>query len=114
AANFSLDERRLRRLFEKHLSVTIGTFAATQRALFAKQLLTDSELPLRPVAAAAGFRNLATLKRELETRYGSEADTLRRRPRSGRALDRVSFDVPYHPPLPWGPLLDYLRLRAFA
>src|SRR5690606_14594527 len=42
------------------------------------------------------------------------ADTLRRRPRSGRALDRVSFDVPYHPPLPWGPLLDYLRLRAFA
>ena len=51
AARLGVDERHLRRLFERHLGAPPIAVAQTRRILFAKQLIQETRLPMGDIAA---------------------------------------------------------------
>src|SRR5690606_3777536 len=55
AARVGLGERQLRRLFVERVGAAPMGVHGTRRLLFAKQLLTETALPVTGVAMAAGF-----------------------------------------------------------
>ena len=55
AQRLGVTDRHLRRIFAKRHGVTPLAWQTTQRLLLAKQLLTDTALPITEVALACGF-----------------------------------------------------------
>ena len=55
AARLGVTDRHLRRIFQAELGVAPRDFIATRRLLLAKQLLTDTGMPVTQVALASGF-----------------------------------------------------------
>src|SRR5688572_4457260 len=58
AARLGISDRHLRRIFAAEHGVTPLQYVQTRRLLLAKQLLTDTALPVTQVALASGFRSL--------------------------------------------------------
>src|SRR5262249_49877789 len=58
AAAIGISSRHLRRIFVAEHGVTPLQYLQTRRLLLAKQLLTDSTMPVSEVAHAAGFASL--------------------------------------------------------
>jgi AraC family transcriptional regulator of adaptative response / DNA-3-methyladenine glycosylase II len=55
AERLGVGERYLRKLFQREIGVSPQAVALNQRLLFAKQLLTETTMPVTEVAFAAGF-----------------------------------------------------------
>ncbi len=58
AQKIGLSARQLQRLFVEHLGATPAQIHATHRLLLAKQLLTETTLPVTDAALAAGYNSL--------------------------------------------------------
>lgn len=58
ATRVGLSVRQLQRVFLAHVGATPHTVHATRRLLLAKQLLTETALPVTDVALAAGYNSL--------------------------------------------------------
>ena len=101
AARLGVSERHLRRIFAAVHGVTPLQYLQTRRLLLAKQLLTDTRLPVSQVALASGFRSLRRFNaafadnyRMSPTRLRGEAET--ERPRELEAVTvRLGFRRPY-------------------
>jgi AraC family transcriptional regulator of adaptative response / DNA-3-methyladenine glycosylase II len=78
AGRLGMGERQLRRLFQKHLGASPNAVAQTKRSLFAKQLITDTQLRMTDVALAAGFGSVRRFNDTFQTLYGRAPRTLRR------------------------------------
>lgn len=109
AASLGVSDRHLRRVLEAELGVSPIELAQTQRLLLAKRLIAETRLPLTEIAFASGFKSLRRFNALFLARYGASPRTLRRTPRAASGL---VCRLEYRPPLAWGTLLDYLRLRA--
>ena len=73
AERVNIGERQLRRLFVDRLGAAPLGVHGTRRLLFAKQLLTETTLPITEVALAAGFGSLRRFKDDVqEVRSGLE------------------------------------------
>ncbi len=88
AARLDLGARQLRRLFVERLGVPPISVHTTRRLLFAKQLLTETALPITDVALASGFRSLRRFNAAFALANRVAPRELRRTPRtaSGDAL----------------------------
>lgn len=115
AARLHLGERQLRRLFASELGVSPLQVEATRRLLFAKQLLTETVLPITEIALAAGFASLRRFNAAFRKAYGL-APTRLRRVQAGDLSPRSSgplvLRLNYRPPYDFNGLLDFLRGRA--
>jgi AraC family transcriptional regulator, regulatory protein of adaptative response / DNA-3-methyladenine glycosylase II len=111
AARVGLGERQLRRLFVQRLGAAPIGVHCTRRLLFAKQLLTETGLPITDVALAAGFASLRRFNDSFQQAYRMAPRELRRRPRAaaGEAL-RLRLD--YRPPYAFDTVLRFLAARA--
>ena len=69
ADQFELSSRQIRRIVQKELGVPPIQLLLTRRLLLAKQLLTETTLPITDVAFASGFEP-APLQRRVQRRYG--------------------------------------------
>src|SRR6266550_8570308 len=58
AAEFGISSRQLRRIVQKELGVSPIELMQTRRLLLAKQLLTETKLPVIEIAFASGFSSL--------------------------------------------------------
>ena len=58
ADRLGISDRHLRRIFQAEHGVTPLQYLQTRRLLLAKQLLTDTRLPVAQVALASGFNSL--------------------------------------------------------
>jgi AraC family transcriptional regulator of adaptative response / DNA-3-methyladenine glycosylase II len=90
----------------------------TRRLLLAKQLLTETALPVTEIAFASGFSSLRRFNDAFSGRYGMPPTRLRKRAVSD-AVDRAGTDssrlqLAYRPPYDWSGLLAFLRMRALA
>ena len=89
----------------------------TRRLLLAKQLLTETTLPITEVAFASGFSSLRRFNDAFNRRYRHAADASaqegdrRRRARSARARRRRCSSS-YRPPYDWKGILAFLAARA--
>lgn len=111
AGRVGLSERQLRRVFVERLGATPHGVHGTRRLLFAKQLLTDTALPVTQVALASGFNSLRRFNDAFAQAYRMAPRELRRR-RVAVGDDGLHLRLGYRPPYDFAALLGFLRLRA--
>ena len=93
ADQFELSSRQIRRIVQKELGVPPIQLLLTRRLLLAKQLLTETTLPITEVAFASGFSSLRRFNDAFNRRYGMPPTRLRRKATDGAATDRREPDV---------------------
>lgn len=120
AAELGVSARHLRRALEREVGVSPAALALTHRLLLAKQLLTDTALPVTRVAFASGFRSLRRFNAAFRDRYRMAPSALRRSPRARNHLlagaaapaDSLRLTLGYRSPFDWQGLLSLLRRDA--
>ncbi|HEX7437315.1 MAG TPA: Ada metal-binding domain-containing protein [Caldimonas sp.] len=78
AGRLGVSERHLRRIFIAEHGVTPLQYVQTRRLLLAKQLLTDTRLPVAQVALTSGFKSLRRFNAAFAGRYRMNPARLRR------------------------------------
>jgi AraC family transcriptional regulator of adaptative response / DNA-3-methyladenine glycosylase II len=97
AQRVGVGSRQLRRLFVDKLGAPPIHVHTTRRLLFAKQLLTETAMPITEVAMASGF--------------GMSPRDLRRHPRAAHG-EALVLRMSYRPPYDFDAILAFLRGRA--
>ncbi|NJD10795.1 MAG: helix-turn-helix domain-containing protein [Gemmatimonadetes bacterium] len=118
AGEFALSSRQVRRIVRAELGVAPIELVLTRRLLLAKQLLTETVLPVGQVAFACGFASLRRFNAAFREHYGTPPTRLR----SAAAVAAAAFEagepltlrLSYRPPFDRGALLAFLRARALA
>ena len=111
AGKVGLGERQLRRLFSDRLGVTPVEVHGTRRLLFAKQLLTETRLPITQVALAAGFGSLTRFNATFREEYRMAPRDLRKSTALA-ANEVMTLRLGYRPPYDFTAMLEFLRGRA--
>lgn len=115
AQRLGVTDRHLRRIFQQLHGVTPIAFLSTQRLLLAKQLLTDTELPITQVALASGHGSLRRFNAAFLQRYRMNPSALRREARPTRgagATEPPSLRLAYRPPYDIEGVLGFLAQRC--
>ena len=111
AERMHIGARQLRRLFVQHLGAPPMAVHATQRLLFAKQLLTETDLSITEVAMASGFRSLRRFNAAFAEANHAEPRAFRRSPKP-RADKALVLRLGFRPPYDFQALLGFLQTRA--
>jgi AraC family transcriptional regulator, regulatory protein of adaptative response / DNA-3-methyladenine glycosylase II len=113
AAKVCVGARHLRRLFSEKLGSSPLEVHQAHRILLAKQLLTETALPITEVALASGFASVRRFNDGFKARYGAAPSTVRRRV---APIDpgTLRLRLGYRPPLDFGYLLERMRMDAIA
>jgi len=115
AGEFELSSRQIRRIIHKELGVPPIQLILTRRLLLAKQLLTETKLPVTEIAFASGFSSLRRFNDAFATRYGMPPSHLRK-----KAVENAStvtgsgtstLQLSYRPPFDWRGTLAFLKAR---
>jgi AraC family transcriptional regulator of adaptative response / DNA-3-methyladenine glycosylase II len=114
AEDLGLSARQLRRAVRQEFGVSPIELAQTQRLLLAKQLLTETDLPIIQVAFASGFKSVRRFNALFQSHYRLTPSLMRRSSNVTRGEDCVRLSLSYRPPLAWYPLLRFLWARATA
>ena len=78
AAHLGVSDRHVRRLFEAQFGVSPLQYLQTRRLLTAKQLLTDTDMPIAQVALCSGFGSVRRFSAAFLTHYRLNPSQLRR------------------------------------
>ena len=111
AERMNVGSRQLRRLFVQHLGAPPMAVHSTQRLLFAKQLLTETDLSITEVAMASGFGSLRRFNAAFAEANHAEPRAFRRSPKA-RADKALVLRLGYRPPYDFTALLGFLQSRA--
>jgi len=114
AGDLGLSTRQLRRVVRQEFGVSPIELAQTQRLLLAKQLLTESNLPIIEVAFSSGFESVRRFNALFRSHYRLTPSRMRRSSRTTRGGDSVRLTLAYRPPLAWNALLRFLSGRSTA
>jgi AraC family transcriptional regulator of adaptative response / DNA-3-methyladenine glycosylase II len=116
AARFGWSSRQIRRIIHSELGVSPIELVLTRRLLLAKQVLTETKLPITEVAFASGFSSLRRFNDAFRRRYGvpptrlrKAADAMVTAPASGETF---KLQLTYRPPFDWHGIFRFLRVRA--
>ncbi len=128
AAKLGVSDRHLRRIFFAEHGVTPLQYLQTRRLLLAKQLLTDTQMPVAQIALTSGFRSLRRFNAAFLGGYRMNPTRLRRAaPRTvgeapqaarGRASTRlvaseaITLNLGYRAPYDVDALLAFFAQRA--
>ena len=104
ASRLGVGSRHLRRLFRRHVGASPVAVLQVQRVFLAKQLITDSGLPLSQVALGAGFGSVRRFNAVMQRTFGRPPRDLRRA--AGSTASRLTLRLPYRPPYDWAGTVD--------
>ncbi len=110
AHRLGVSDRHLRRIFEAALGVSPLQYLQTRRLLAAKQLLTDTRLPVTQVALASGFASVRRFNAAFSTHYGLNPTQLRREGGAHTGAARP-VHLGLRPPYDAAALLGFLATR---
>ncbi|SFS02622.1 DNA-3-methyladenine glycosylase II [Dyella sp. OK004] len=111
AQRVGIGARQLRRLFVERLGAPPISVHITRRLLFAKQLLTETTMPVTDVAMASGFRSLRRFNAAFQQANRIPPRELRRHPGKSTG-DALTLRLGYRPPYDFEAILSFLRTRA--
>jgi AraC family transcriptional regulator of adaptative response / DNA-3-methyladenine glycosylase II len=115
AREFRLSSRQIRRIIQKELGVSPIQLILTRRLLLAKQLLTETRLPVIEVAFASGFSSLRRFNDAFLSRYRMPPTRLRKDAAEGGTVttsaDTLTLQLSYRPPYDWRGTLAFLKAR---
>ncbi|NYH49175.1 AlkA N-terminal domain-containing protein [Xanthomonas arboricola] len=106
-----LSARQLQRQFVQQLGATPIQVHGTRRLLLAKQLLTETALPVTEVALAAGFNSLRRFNAAFLEGCGMPPSALRKQ-RAEVPGGELTLRLGYRPPLDLPAMLAFLQRRA--
>ncbi len=110
ADRLGVSERHLQRVFSTEIGATPGVIARSRRARLARQLLTETVMPISRVAFAAGFSSVRAFNETMSKIYEVTPTELRRGGTPGSGELRLSLQ--FRRPLAREPLLRFLGDRA--
>jgi AraC family transcriptional regulator, regulatory protein of adaptative response / DNA-3-methyladenine glycosylase II len=118
AEQFELSSRQIRRIVRAQLGVAPMQLLVTRRLLLAKQLLTETTLPVTEIAFASGFSSLRRFNDAFTKRYGMAPTRLRRKATEDAGAitgnQTSTLQLSYRPPYDWTGILAFLAARALA
>jgi len=118
ATHFGWSSRQIRRIVQKELGVSPIELVLTRRLLLAKQLLTETTLPVIEVAYASGFSSLRRFNDAFRDRYGMPPSRLRRAvdgaAGTADASETLTLQLTYRPPFDWPGMMTFLGARTLA
>ncbi len=115
AAGLGVTDRHLRRIFLVQHGVSPHDFLSTRRLLLAKQLLTDTPLPVAQVALASGFSSLRRFNAAFAERYRLAPTQLRRERAAAPAQSEgAALRLAWRPPLDVEGLVGHFERRVIA
>ncbi len=117
AARLGVSERHLRRIFEAQWGISPLQYLQTRRLLCAKQLLTDTRLPITQVAALSGFASLRRFNAAFLEHYRLQPRAMRRASgdgNTGPSTGNLRLKASYRPPYDVAAMLAFLQQRAIA
>jgi AraC family transcriptional regulator of adaptative response / DNA-3-methyladenine glycosylase II len=113
AARLGCSDRHLRRAFAAEYRVSPIQYLQTCRLLLAKNLLTDTNLPVIDVAMASGFGSLRRFNALFKKQYRLAPTAMRKQAASESGQDvNVTLELGYRPPYQWKKMQDFLAGRA--
>lgn len=115
ASRVNVGDRQLRRLFLERIGASAIDVHCTHRLLFAKQLLTETRLPITEVALSAGFGSLRRFNATFKDAYRMAPRELRRKPVVGAGAERgdvLTLRLEYRPPFDLTSVMQNLRRQA--
>ncbi len=88
----------------------------TRRALFARQLIHETRLPLQEIASASGFGSIRRFNETFQTMFRQAPGTLRMKAASAEGAKEagVTIRIRYRPPYDWDSMLAFFSARAIA
>nr|WP_092953420.1 AlkA N-terminal domain-containing protein [Paracidovorax konjaci] len=114
ADRLGVSDRHLRRVFEAALGISPLQYLQTRRLLNAKQLLTDTALPVTQVALVSGFGSVRRFNAAFAQHYGLNPTALRRaggQAAAGAPAAGGTVRLAYRPPLDVPALLGFFAQR---
>ena len=118
AAQFELSSRQIRRIVHQEMGVSPIELLQSRRLLLAKQLLTETALPVTEVAFASGFASLRRFNDAFRRRYRMPPTRLRRQAANGTGdiaeSETSTVQLVYRPPYDWAGVLGFLKARMLA
>ncbi|MEG2804985.1 AlkA N-terminal domain-containing protein [Stenotrophomonas sp.] len=112
AMRLGLSARQLQRLFVARLGAAPAQIHATRRLLLAKQLLTETALPVTDVAMAAGYNSLRRFNAAFLEGCGMAPTAIRRQQPAAPDASGLTLRLGYRPPLDFAAMLAFLRRRS--
>ncbi|WP_269518215.1 DNA-3-methyladenine glycosylase 2 family protein [Alteromonas sp. BMJM2] len=124
ASRLGISERYANKLLTSSIGLSPKQFQTMQQALFAKQLIQQTTLPLLDVAISCGFSSQRQLQRVIQQYCKTSPSGLRRANKkgsqgpsrgAGHALgQKVGLFLSYRPPYNWPYVREFLAGRAVA
>ena len=118
ANQFELSGRQIRRIVRSELGVAPIQLLLTRRLLLAKQLLTETALPMTEIAFASGFSSVRRFNDAFTRRYRMPPTRLRKKAADGRTPaaehETSTLQMPYRPPYDWKGILAFLAARTLV
>lgn len=124
SARLGITERHLRRLLNEHLGVSPSQYVQTRRLLFAKQLLTDTDLAVADVALMSGFGSVRRFNTAIKQAYRLTPTDIRKSRTQYRVLpptgecgpanDVITCRLSVIPPFDFSHLLRFHERRSIA
>jgi AraC family transcriptional regulator of adaptative response / DNA-3-methyladenine glycosylase II len=112
ADRLGVTERHLRRVFAQAHGVSPIDYLTTQRLLQAKQLLTDTSLPVTEVALACGFESLRRFNAVFAEQVRLKPTELRRAGAAARTLPRGRGEASRREAAPGAPPVEHEVTRV--
>jgi len=117
ATELGMSSRQVRRIVQRELGVSPIDLVQTRRLLLAKQLLTETALPVIEVAYASGFASLRRFNDAFRKHYGMPPTRFRKvavDEAVPSSMETITLQLSYRPPFDWTGVLAFLRTRALA
>lgn len=115
AAELGIGARHLRRLLQQAIGTSPKQLIQTRRILFAKQLISDTELSMVQIAEAAGFASQRRFNAVFRQFYRVPPTALRRPNPPGHSSGKgFTLHLHYRPPYPWSQVRNFLQDRAIS
>ena len=112
ASELGLSARQLRRAIRQEFGVSPVALAQTRRLLLAKQLLTETRLPLIEVAMASGFASVRRFNALFRSHYAMTPSGVRKAAGAGGSGESLTLALGYRPPLAWESMVRFLGARG--
>jgi AraC family transcriptional regulator of adaptative response / DNA-3-methyladenine glycosylase II len=110
AGLLGISDRHLRRLLQQVYGLGPLAYVQHKRLAVARQLLTDTQLPIHQVALSSGYGSVRAFHYAFATLDGRSPASLRRAP--GEGGQAMVLPLGYRPPYAIAPLLEFLAVRA--
>lgn len=104
-----VSDRHLRRLFEDHVGASPLEVIASKRLHLAKQLLTQSNLPVTEIAFASGYKSIRRMNEEFKAKFKVAPSTMRKSKKDSAVGDFISIDLPVIAPFDWDHIYNFLK-----